>query len=107
MLRATEEDPDVRTWDHKTNSKILGLCLHKSNYTANLYILANRIINKHIFRITVIHELGHFLGMGHTDRISVMHKFNYGTILYPTYIDALEFGKIYNCEPDQLCYFKL
>ncbi len=108
IIRAREDHPALVPWDNKSKGvRALGLCFSKDNYTKNLYIVPNRISNNILFRTTMIHEFGHFIGLGHEPKQSIMHAVNYNTVLYPTYIDAAAFAKLYNCSPEEFCYFKL
>ena len=108
IIRANENHPALTVWDNKTTGvRALGLCFPKDNYTKNLYIVPDRISNNILFRTTMIHEFGHYVGLGHEAKKSIMHAINYNTVLFPTRIDAVAFAKLYNCSPEEFCYFKL
>lgn len=60
-----------------------------------------------MYRTTMTHELGHYIGLDHTKHGSIMHKANHSSILYMTRIDAEEVAEKYQCNVDDLRYFKL
>jgi len=107
LLRNAIADPIVAMSDKNFKSQILGLCQVTKSGARLIYLVHERLNNRTIWRTTTSHEFGHYVGMGHTDRPSIMHKLNYGNVLFPTYIDAVEFARIFGCSPEDLKYFKL
>jgi len=106
MLRVDKTYPLVVEMDGYYNQTILGLCMYREEHDA-VYMVYDRLSNPITFRTTVIHELGHFMGLDHTLGRSIMYKHNMNNVLYPTYIDAVEFAKTYDCKPEELRYFKI
>lgn len=107
LLRVSASHPSIKESDEKLQNTTLGLCDYMANDTRRLYLVPERLTNPTTFRTTAIHELGHFIGLGHTGRPSIMHKHNYSRVLYPTRIDAQELAKVWNYKPEQFRYFKL
>lgn len=107
MLRGETNDNAIIHADGYYKSNVLGLCSWMTNNSIILHIVHERLKNPHTFRTTVLHEIGHYLGMRHTQRPSIMHKSNHTDVLYLTYKDAVEFGKVFNLDPESLRYFKL
>ena len=107
ILRVSPTHPSIVASDEKVESTTIGLCEYMENKTVRLYLVPERLTNPIMFRTTTIHELGHFLGLGHTERPSIMHKLNYETVLYPTRRDAEAFGKLTGLAPESFKYFKL
>lgn len=107
LLRVEVTHPSIVESDAKLESITLGLCDYMRNKTRRLYLVPERLTNPITFRTTAIHELGHFIGLSHTEKPSIMHKHNNNNILYPTYIDAVELSKVWNCDIQDLRYFKL
>lgn len=107
LLRVSSNHPSIIKSDEKLQSRTIGLCDYMPNDTRRLYLVTDRLDNPIAFRTTAIHELGHFIGLGHTERPSIMHKRNYNKVLYPTYVDAQELAKVWNYKPEQFRYFKL
>lgn len=106
ILRAAPTDKTITYADGYFKSKILGLCLIQNEKIA-IHLVSERLQDQHLFRTTVLHELGHYLGMGHIELPSIMHAYNYNQVLYMTRKDAEEFGKLFNLNPEALQYFKL
>lgn len=107
LLRVDGYHPSIMASDQKISSTTLGLCEYMTSGYRRLYLVVERLEHHIAFRTTAIHELGHFLGLDHTSKSSIMHKTNFNNVLYPTYIDALELAKIWNVDAECLRYFKL
>ncbi len=106
LLKVSPEHPAIIESDKKLEANTLGLCSYLSNDTCTLYLVSDRLSNPVTFRTTAIHELGHFIGLGHTEMPSIMHKSN-NSVLYPTYKDALALAHAYSQHPKDFRYFKL
>lgn len=107
ILRVDQSHDMIVEADGYYKSKILGLCQYKDNDTQTIYLVHDRLRNPITLRTTTIHELGHLVGLDHTQGRSIMHRYNTNSSLYPTYIDAVEFAIRFNCKPSELRYFKL
>lgn len=107
LLRVSANHPSIKESDERIQNTTLGLCDYMANKTRRLYLVPERLTDPITYRTTAIHELGHFIGLGHTGRPSIMHKHNYSRVLYPTRIDAKELAKVWNYKPEQFRYFKL
>lgn len=107
ILKIGSDNPIVVAATKTYKSDILGLCQSAPSGLKIIYLVHDQLNNPIIYRTTVIHELGHYIGLEHTKYASIMHKSNFGNVLFPTYIDAQEFAKKYNCSPEDLKYFKL
>ncbi len=107
LLRVSPNHPSIVESDEKLQNTTLGLCDYMANDTRRLYLVPERLTNPIAYKTTATHELGHFIGLGHTKRPSIMHKHNYNKVLYPTYNDAQEMAKAWNYKPEQFRYFKL
>lgn len=107
MLRVDGYNANIVKSDEIHKNHTIGLCQYWEDGTRDIYMVYDRLRGPIEWRTTCIHELGHFVGMGHTPRGSIMYKHNNRNILYPTYLDAKEFAEIYKCLPEDLRYFKL
>ena len=107
LKRAEPALKEIVESDARIKNTTLGLCNYLPNDTIVLYLVPERLKNPFSFRTTTIHEIGHALGMKHLGKPSVMHQYNHNDVLYPTYKDAIELGKLYGIDPKNLRYFKL
>jgi hypothetical protein len=107
ILRAPTTEQSIVEADGYFKTNILGLCSWMNNHSTIIHLVHDRLPDDYSFRTTAMHEIGHYLGMKHTNRHSVMHKHNYTKVLYMTRKDAIEFASIYKVDPDDLCYLKL
>lgn len=107
LFRVDAEHPSIKESDENIKSTTLGLCSYMANDTRRLYLVSERLWNHITFKTTVTHELGHFIGLDHTNKHSIMHKSNYSNVLFPTRIDALEMGRAWHINPEDFRYFKL
>lgn len=107
LLNVDSSHPAIEASDERLQAKTLGLCEWLDNDTKRLYLVQERLPTDIIFRTTAIHELGHFIGMGHTEIPSIMHKNNNSNVLYPTYKDAKELSEVWDVYPGYFRYFKM
>lgn len=107
LLRSASADPIIVLADDKFKSNILGLCQVTEAGARLIYLVHDRLAQDNVWRTTTAHELGHYVGMHHTERPSIMHRLNYGNVPFFTYIDALEFAHTFACSAEDLKYFKL
>lgn len=105
ILKVDANIEAIKFSDKKISARTLGLYAKYSDNLGIIYLVSERLYNSITFRTTTIHELGHLIGLDHTNINSIMHKINCSNILYPTYIDAKEFGLKYKCDPENLKYF--
>lgn len=111
IIKAEEDFPIIADFEKENNIYTIGLCQSYENNTNDIYLLHNRLNAYHIndcynvWKVTVLHELGHLLKLQHTNGGIMQAKIN-GDILYPTYEDAVEFSRVHQCSPDDLQYFK-
>lgn len=108
ILKAYSEQEYVQKADEKYDNRVIGLCYFRQNGTKSIHMISDRLTHSdNLFRTTVIHEMGHYLEMGHTKHCSIMHPTNSNVVPYPTYIDAVELASVWKCLPSDLRYFKL
>lgn len=107
LLKVNKDHPAIVASDERIKSTTLGLCQYLQSGAKIVYLVNERLDDPITYRTTVTHEFGHYVGLEHTKRDSIMHKANFGHVLYPTYIDAQEFATKYNCDPEDLKYFRL
>lgn len=106
IIRADKYHPVVVEADGYHRTTALGLCQYRP-VGSIIYMVHDRLSYPITYRTVAIHELGHFVGMDHTANPSIMGRYNYNDVLYPTYNDAVEFARVYQCSPEELRYFKL
>lgn len=107
LLRVDGYHPSIVASDGYLKANTLGLCEYMDNDTRRLYLVMERLTHPTTLRTTSIHEFGHFIGLDHTSKPSIMHKHNNSNVLYPTYKDALEMAHKWDSHPEDFCYFKL
>lgn len=107
LLRVNSDFHAIVTSDTRVEGHTIGLCDYMSNDTKRLYLVMDRLHDSITFRTTAIHELGHFIGLGHIESPSIMHRRNNSNVLYPTFKDAKEVSKVWNVYREDLKYFKL
>lgn len=107
ILRVPATDKTIADADGYFKNTVLGLCSWTKKHSTVIHLVHDRLQDANTFRTTVLHELGHYMGMGHTKKPSIMYKENYTRVLYMTYKDAVEFAKRFGLRPEYLRYFKL
>lgn len=107
LLRVDGYHESIVEADKNHEALVLGLCEYMDNETIRLYLVPDRLRGPIAFRTTAIHELGHFLSLGHTAKPSIMHKSNSSNVLYLTKIDAQEMARVWEIDVDGLRYFRL
>lgn len=107
LIKAEEDHPSIIKSDNEFDCNTLGLCEWMTDNTRRLCLVYKRLSNNITFTTTATHELGHFLGMSHTDIPSIMYKYNMYKVPYLTLIDAKAFASIWNIDFRMLRYLKL
>jgi len=108
LLRVDASHPSIAASDEKLEaSTTLGLCEYMANDTKRLYLVIERLQDDIGFRTTTIHEFGHFIGLDHTSKPSIMYKHNNRNVLYPTHKDAIELAHKWGQLPNDFRYFML
>lgn len=92
----------IKTWDKQNGVIGLGFCNNSSNHGI-IYMVDDRLNNHMDFKTTMMHELGHYVGLEHTLEGSIMYKFS-SSIKKFTQLDGLEFCDKYGCELTDLHY---
>jgi Zn-dependent peptidase ImmA (M78 family) len=92
----------VRRWDEQNNITGLGYCYNKRK-RGSLYMVSDRLTDDNAFKTTLMHELGHYIGLDHTPKGSIMTAFS-GEEKGFTEIDAIEFCSKYGGTLDDLHY---
>lgn len=104
IVKVSEYYPNIVLVDRITNHKTIGF-FDKNHPYPNIEIVESRITAK-IYKSTVLHELGHVVGLLHNEGIDGM-----GTLMYPydeyggnsiTETDLKNFCKIYHCDASKL-----
>lgn len=108
LLRVDGYHSSIIEADKAHESRVLGLCEYMDNDTIRLYLVPERLHNHpQYFKTTAVHELGHFISLGHTKKPSIMHKSNSNNVLYLTKVDAKEMAKVWEIDIENLRYFRL
>lgn len=107
LFRVNSDHPAIRNSDGYTQTRTLGLCNYMSNDTCQIYLVMDRLNEPITFQSTALHELGHFIGMGHVDSPSIMSRFNSIRISKPTYNDAKELSRLLRIHHQNFRYLKL
>ncbi len=108
IIKANSTNQYIQDADKEFKNNVIGLCYYRENETKSVHLVGDRLAtSKNLFRTTAVHEFGHYIGMDHTARGSIMQPINSNLVLYPTYIDAVELAKVWKCLPTDFEYFKL
>lgn len=108
IIKSTSDQEHVQKADERHDNPVIGLCYYRDDNTKSIHMITDRLLySDEIFRTTVIHEMGHYLDMTHTNEPSIMQPIISHVVAYPTYIDAVELARVWNCLPSELGYFKL
>lgn len=92
----------IKTMDKQYEAKICGLC-NNSSKLGTIYMVDDRLDNHMEFKTTMMHELGHYVGLDHTPEASIMYK-NSNSAEKFNQLDGIEFCDKYGCELTDLCY---
>lgn len=104
VIKVSEYNPNIFYLDTIRGNKTLGF-FNNNHPMPNIEIVETRITTKNC-KSTVLHELGHALGLKHNEGIEGM-----GTLMYPydehgsptiTETDLINFCKIYHCNASKL-----
>jgi hypothetical protein len=106
-VAAAHEDVVKADGYHKTT--IYGLCAYwtmKSGFVRReLLIVSERLENPLLFKMVVVHELGHYIWLSHIKGHGVMYDYINGNVLYPTLADAKEYESKFDIDIANLRYF--
>ena len=94
----------IKSMDKKIDSDTLGICYYTSDTTRAIYMVFDRLQNLNTFKCTMMHELGHYINLGHTDGHSIMNKHIKHNIYFPTHTDAIEYGNKWEFNPNECKY---
>lgn len=104
IVKVNEYNPNIIMLDKTNRNKTLGF-FDNSHPINNVLIVESRTNSKN-FKSTILHELGHVLGLQHNKGIEGM-----GTLMYPydefggsaiTDTDLNQFCRIYHCDVSSL-----
>lgn len=104
ILKAKPKFHLIKEYDKEYNCHAIGLCFIPNNHQYILLMVDGRLPNYTVFKTTTMHELGHVLGMCHTEPDSIMQPHN--TTLNFTERDAQEFCRVHGCALSDLDYSK-
>lgn len=107
LVNANAETGVVKSYEDHHKITIIGLCCFLDCGYRDIYLVCDRISSDLMFKTTLIHELGHYIGADHVDGDGIMNAVNSNRILFPTYVDAVELAKSWKCLPSDFRYFKL
>lgn len=106
ILKITPGYPEVVLLDGLNHHSTLGY-YHEKGAAPYIGLIPSRI-EGYDYRVVVMHELGHAVGLKHAENLEDM-----GTLMYPvidwgadsiTHRDLVRFCKIYSCDADKLEY---
>lgn len=101
LVKANSDEPIVDALDKRIKVTILGYFLTKTG-TQTVLIVPDRLENEDLFRATVIHELGHSIGLKHIDeRDAIMYE-SLGSEVHLTKQDIKHLCKTYYCDESSL-----
>lgn len=92
----------VKESEQRSKGRTCGLC-HRFTNRGNIYMVENRVRNYQTFRTVLMHELGHYIGLDHTEGPSIMYEYTDQTGDF-TKNDALAFCEEYGCGLNELRY---
>jgi len=107
LFRSNSRSETIKKSDGIAQTKTLGLCNYMSNNTCQMYLVMDRLSDSATFESTTLHELGHFIGMGHVESPSIMSRFNSVRITEPALNDAKELGRLLQIHYKNFRYLKL
>lgn len=111
ILKSNSEDEIIQRADQEFDNYILGLCQYHSNTIRHIFIVHDRLDKDSFFKLTVIHEMLHLLGLGHTEPPSTLAQYIQNGMNFPTLLDAREFRRAWQAEfeilEQDLRYFKI
>lgn len=105
IYSVSPDSPDILSLDAENNSRHLGVT-NMEHFLPNIEIVSSRINSAYDFKATILHELGHAIGLKHNEGINGYH-----TLMCPaldvgaaeiTKIDLQNFCKIYLCNVNEL-----
>jgi len=107
LIKVLSSNEKIKQSDLEHASKTIGLCAWRRNLTKELYLVDDRLSHSsNLFRTTLAHELGHFIGLSHIDKKGLMHPINNQLSPHPNYYDAMHLAHFWKCDPNDLAYFK-
>lgn len=95
----------VQTWDAEHAITALGYCINERT-RGTIYIVKDRLDNYLDFKLTIMHELGHYIGLEHTPKGSIMYKNNSPQTKF-TELDGIEFCDKYGGSLTDLYYHSI